>query len=133
MKEALIAQEALVELIAAHAGIITDSTGKPQKVNRADPNAPSVIYDAVVVLGGSSADALAKSGLAIHFINEAYRHGKPIAAIADGSLLLDACSLGEVKAPDGVIVGKDANAIDDLIAALLQHRLPRRLIANVPA
>jgi catalase len=52
VKEALIAQEALVELIAAHAGIITDSTGKPQKVNRADPNAPSVIYDAVVVLGG---------------------------------------------------------------------------------
>jgi catalase len=133
VKEALIAQEALVELIAAHAGIITDSTGKPQKVNRAAPNAPSVIYDAVVVLGGSSADALAKSGLAIHFINEAYRHGKPIAAIAYGSLLLDACSLGEVKAPDGVIVGKDANAIDDLIAALLQHRFPRRLIANVPA
>jgi catalase len=93
VKEALIAQEALVELIAAHAGIITDSTGKRQKVNRADPNAPSVIYDAVVVLGGSSADALAKSGLAIHFINVAYRHGKPIAAIADGSLLLDACSL----------------------------------------
>jgi catalase len=133
VKEALIAQEALVELIAAHAGIITDSAGEPQKVNRAAPNAPSVIYDAVVVLGGSSADALAKSGLAIHFINEAYRHGKPIAAIADGSLLLDACSLGEVKAPDGVIVGKDANAIDDLIAALLQHRFPRRLIANVPA
>jgi catalase len=98
VKEALIAQEALVELIAAHAGIITDSTGKPQKVNRADLNAPSVIYDAVVVLGGSSADALAKSGLAIHFINEAYRDGKLIAAIADGSLLLDACSLG-ARAP----------------------------------
>ena len=133
VKGALMAQEALVELIAAHAGMITDSAGKAQKVNRAAPNAPSVIYDAVVVLGGSSAAMLAKSGLAIHFLNEAYRHGKPIAAIGDGSLLRDACSLGEAKAQDGVIVGKDANAIDDLISALLQHRFPRRLIASVPA
>jgi catalase len=92
-----------------------------------------VIYDAVVVLGGSSAAALAKSGLAIHFVNGAYRHGKPIAAIGDGSLLLDACSLGEAKAQDGVIVGERTNAIDGLIAALLQHRFPRRLIAGVPA
>jgi catalase len=133
VKDALMAQEALVELIAAHAGIITDSAGNPQKVNRAAPNAPSVIYDAVVVLGGSSAAALAKSGLAIHFLNEAYRHGKPIAAISDGALLLDACSLGEAKAQDGIIVGEGTNAIDGLIAALLQHRFPRRLIAGVPA
>jgi catalase len=113
--------------------MITDSAGKSQKVNRAAPNAPSVIYDAVVVLGGSSAAALAKSGLAIHFLNEAYRHGKPIAAIGDGSLLLAACSLGEAQPQDGVIVGEAAIAIDGLIAALLQHRFPRRLIAGVPA
>ena len=133
VKHALMAKEALVELIAAHAGTITDSSGEAQKVNRAAPNAPSVIYDAVVIPGGASAAALAKSGLAIHFLNEAYRHGKPIAAIGDGLLLLDVCTLGEVKAQDGVIVGKDADAIDDLIAALLQHRFPRRHIAGVPA
>jgi hypothetical protein len=40
--------------------------------------------------------------------------------------------LGETKAQDGVIVGEGANAIDDLIAALLQHRFPRRLISGVP-
>ena len=133
VKHALIAQKALVELIAAHAGMITDSAGEAQKVNRAAPNAPSVIYDAVVVLGGRSAAALAKSGLAIQFVNEAYRHGKPIAAIGDGRLLLEACSLGETKAADGVIVGADATAIGDFIEALLQHRFPRRSIAGVPA
>jgi hypothetical protein len=31
--------------------------------------------------------------LAIHFVNEAYRHGKPIAAVGNGALLLDVCSL----------------------------------------
>ncbi|HEY4136351.1 MAG TPA: catalase, partial [Alphaproteobacteria bacterium] len=75
VKDALTAQGALAELVAPQAGTISDSAGKPQKVNRAAPNAPSVLYDAAVVLGGKSAGALAVSGLAIHFVNEAYRHG----------------------------------------------------------
>jgi len=131
--DALLAEDAVVELIAAHAGTIADSAGKAQKVNRAAANAASVIYDAVVVPGGASAAALAKSGLAIHFVNEAYRHGKPIAAIGEGSVLLEACSLGEAGAKEGVIIGGDAKAIDGLIAALLQHRFPRRPIKGVPA
>jgi catalase len=133
LKDALIAQDAVVELIANHAGTITDSAGKTQKVNRAAPNAPSVVYDAVVIPGGNSAAALATSGLAIHFVNEAYRHGKPIAAIGEGARLLEACSLGGAGAADGVIVGDGKAAADGLIAALLQHRFPRRRIAAVPA
>jgi catalase len=133
VKDALIAQDAVVELIANRAGTITDSTGKTQKVNRAAPNAPSVVYDALVVPGGDSAAALATSGLAIHFVNEAYRHGKPIAAIGEGALLLEACALGGADTKDGVIVGDGKAAVDGLIAALLQHRFPRRRIAAVPA
>jgi len=133
VQDALIAEEALVELIAAHAGHVTDSLGKAQRVNRAAPNAPSVIYDAVVVPGGASAAALAKSGLAIHFINEAYRHGKPIAAIGDGARLLEACAVGESTAEDGVIIANSPNPIESLIEALLQHRFPRRSTAGVPA
>ena len=74
VKDALMTEGAVVELIASHAGTVTDFGGKPQKVNRAAANAPSVIYDAVVVPGGASAAELAESGLAIHFINEAFRH-----------------------------------------------------------
>jgi catalase len=132
-KDALTANEAVVELIAAHAGTVTDSAGRLHTVNRAAANAPSVIYDAVIVAGGASAAALSTSGLAIHFINEAYRHGKPIAFIGDGSLLLDACSLGETTAQDGVVIGDVPSAIEELIAAVLQHRFPRRSIAGVPA
>jgi catalase len=133
IKDGLMAQEAVVELIAAHAGVVTDSAGKPQKVNRAAPNAPSVIYDAVIVPGGASAAALAASGLAVHFINEAYRHGKPIAAIGEGRLLLQASALDEATAADGVVFGDGVGVIDGLVAALLQHRFPRRPIAAVPA
>jgi catalase len=133
VKEALTAQAALFELIAPHAGTITDSAGKAQKVNRAAPNAPSVVYDAVIILGGKSAAALAKTGLAIHFVNEAYRHGKPIAALGEGVMLLRACALGDAGLHNGVVTGDGKKAIDGLINALLQHRFPRRPIAAVPA
>ncbi len=133
VKNALTAEGAVCELIAAHAGTITDSAGKPQKVNRAAPNAPSVVYDAVVVLGGASAAALTESGLALHFVVEAYRHGKPIAAVGDGSLLLDACSLGDRPVEEGMFVGDEGNVVTALISALKQHRFPRRPIAGVPA
>ena len=59
VEAALKAKGAISELIAPHAGTITDSIGKPQKVGRAAPNAPSVVYDAAIVLGGTSAAELA--------------------------------------------------------------------------
>jgi catalase len=133
VKKALLAAGCVVELIAAHAGTITDSKGKPQKVNRAAPNAPSVIYDGAVVLGGASAGALSKSGLAIHFINEAYRHGKPLAFLANGDLVKEAAQLPETRTGDGVVTADGPQAIDAFIEALHQHRFPRRMIESVPA
>lgn len=76
---------------------------------------------------------MAHSGLAVHFINEAYRHGKPIAAIGDGSLVLDACSLNGMTEKDGVVTGEAAKAVKGLISEMLQHRFPRREISGVPA
>jgi catalase len=132
VRRALLADGCVVELIAAHAGVITDSQGEMQKVNRAAPNAPSVIYDGAVVLGGKSAAALSKSGLAIHFVNEAYRHGKPLAFISDGNLLMKAAKLPEVSAQDGVIAG-EGDAIEAFVKALHQHRFPRRRVDGIPA
>jgi catalase len=132
IKDALTAEEALGELIAAHAGFVEDSKGKAQKVNRAAPNAPSVIYDAVVVLGGASADALAKSGLAVHFVNEAYRHGKPIAFLGEDNALLKAANLPSASPEDGVFSDGERD-LAGFIDAMMQHRFPLREIESVPA
>ena len=130
IKAALEAEEALMELIAPRAGMITDSAGKAQKVNRAAPNAPSVVYDAVIVPGGVA--NAASDGLAVHFVNEAFRHGKPIAAIGGGLDLLNAASFPTTA--DGVVTGDKAKSVlADFIAAMKQHRFPRRDIASVPA
>ena len=132
-KDAITAQKAVFELIAAHGGMIVDSAGESQKVTRAAPNAPSVLYDAVIVLGGASAVHVSQSGLAVHFVVESYKHGKPIAALGNGSLVLEACSLQGRPAVEGVIVGDGDDAVSELIAALHKHRFPDRPIAAVAA
>jgi catalase len=133
VKKSLIAEGCVVELVAAHAGVITDSKGTKQKVNRAAANAPSVIYDGVMVLGGESAAALSQSGLAVHFVNEAFRHGKPIAFLAEGGLVREAAQLPETNADDGVITIERSDAIAPFLRAVRQHRFPRRKIEKVPA
>lgn len=81
----------LIHSMSGKCRTVEDSKGKAQKVNRAAPNAPSVIYDAVVVLGGASSAELTTSGpRAVHSLNEAYRHGKPIAFLSGGNALLSA-------------------------------------------
>jgi catalase len=131
IQKALAAEEAIAEVIADHAGTIEADDGSEQKVNRAAPNAASVIYDAVVVPGGDSAAVLAASGLAVHFVNEAFRHGKPIAAFGEGKELLSAANL-QADAELGVIV-EESVAMALFIEAMKQHRFPRRNIAGVPA
>ena len=103
----------VAELIAPTAGLFTDAKGKTVKVNRAAPNAPSVVYDAALVPSGVGA-ALAKSGLALRFLSEAYRHGKPIAVAAQSGDVLKAC---DFASDDGVVVADPAKLASVLIEA----------------
>ena len=75
----LYAKEGLVaELIGPHAGTVEGASGKQIKVNRAAPNAPSVVYDAVLVPHGVG-PALAGCRL---------RSASSMKRIATGSLFL---------------------------------------------
>ena len=130
--KALAALRIIPEIIAARAGYIQASDDSRHKVRRAAPNAPSVIYDGVVVLGGESAEALSLSDLAADFVREAYQHGKPILALGEGSELLDAAGLVADEAV-GVITGNDAGAgLDSFVAALQHHRFPARFKEGAP-
>ncbi len=57
------------ELIGPTAGAVIDATGSPLSVNRAAPNAPSVIYDAAVVPSGAR-PALMAMTLIHRFLDE---------------------------------------------------------------
>jgi len=78
LKARLKKEGAMAEFIAQTGGTIESVEGSAIVVDRAAPNAASVIYDAVFIPGGKSASVLAKMGLAVQFVSEMYAHGKPI-------------------------------------------------------
>jgi catalase len=132
MKNALMAEGALCDVIAKFAGAIEGADGKPVMVNKAAPNAPSVIYDAVFVPGGEASVAtLVAFPLAVDFVKESYLHYKPIAAAGEGVQLLAKAEVpissdeGKVSSAQGVItatsrdVGSLAKAF---IRAIAAHR-----------
>ena len=104
-----------------------------------------MLFDAVYVAGGTnSVAALESDPDAIHFVNEAYKQCKAIAADADAIQVLKATYFGrnlpadasrETVMKEGIIVW--ANATDlaaKFIAAIAQHRFwDREMARKVPA
>jgi catalase len=129
MLEALSAAELVPETIGPRAGTVAASDG-PMKVNRAAPNAPSVVYDAVLVPTGVG-PALAAQTLAQRFVHEAWRHGKPIAVAPDAEALLEAA--GVPASDDGVTVTEAATLSARLVTDLGRHRFPRRVSVLRPS
>lgn len=111
------------ETIGPHAGIIR-TKGQPMKVNRAAPNAPSVIYDAVLVPAGVG-PTLAAMPLAQRFMHEAFRHGKPIAVAPDAQVLLEAA--GVPSSAEGISIGVSKKGLSEFVGNIGQHRFPRRV------
>ena len=94
----------------------------------------SVMYDAVYVPGGAdSAAALASNADAVHFVQEAFKHYKPVGAAGDGADFLDKAA---IKADDpGVVVADTGAAVaDPFLAAIGKHRFwDRERAALMPA
>jgi len=119
MKSALLAEGARCKLIAPHGGFIKDAKGSDNKVDMSFLTAASVIFDAVYIPAGSK--NLLTNADAIHFVNEAYRHCKAIAA--DDTAFLEKTYVTEKLATPGVVVGKSPK---EFIHAIAQHRFWER-------
>ena len=130
---------AIVEVIARFSGDIQSADGKAIHVDKPAPNATSVVYDAVIVPGGEKSVAeLMNMGSAIHFLSEAFVHGKPIAVVEEAAGLLARARIPSTKSEkDGVIVGAagaDVDAVmESFIKAMKQHRFFERNVEMVPA
>ena len=117
------------------------------EVDRALLTMASVLYDAVLVAGGSeSVDALRGNGAAPRYVAEAYKHAKPIGAIGEGVELLREAPLKDARiSQDGLVDdsgvvtlaaasnGDLAGFIAALTAAIAQHRHFDRQVDPVPA
>jgi catalase len=132
--DALTERGAICEVLAATDGTLRSENGSPVPVTRALTTVGSVLYDAVLVPGGPrSVQALTGDGEAIHFLTEAYKHGKAIGAAPAAAPLLDVARV-PADAP-GVVTSEAGSGefAEAFVAAIAAHRHPERSLASVPA
>jgi catalase len=149
VRAALIARGAIVEVIAPVLGPIAGQGGACVEADKTFKTGASVFYDAIMVPGGqTSITVLEGIGDAVHFVQEAYKHGKPIAALGEAIELLVLAELGEpsyagddgtagVVSDFGVVTARAAaeapELADDFIRAIAQHRHWGRAAEAIPA
>jgi catalase len=141
IQQALQDAGAVCCVIADHLGVVSTSSGQQLAVDHSFMSTSSVLFDAVLVPGGPAhAQALARSGNAVHFLLEAYRHCKPICLIGPAADLLAAGGI-EVSAtpPAGVLIGNGdpttrVPLAQEFVAAIGRHRhWTRSSLDTVPA
>jgi len=135
IKEALIAGGAQAKIIATHNGYIKDDQGTTIKVDFTFLTSASVLFDAVYVPGGApSVKALLAEADAVHFVTEAFKHCKAIAADQEGEQVLKAAlppAPGKDQTPAGVIINQKPEAF---VKAIAGHRFwEREKKPDVPA
>jgi catalase len=145
VKDALIAQGAIVHIIAPKLGTILSQEDQQIQVDESFLTAASVLYDAVYLPGGTNSSATLESEAnAVHFLNEAFKHCKAIAADASAIQVLEATYFYK-KLPDeysqetvlreGVIVSENlASLVELFVRMIAQHRFwDREVPRKIPA
>lgn len=128
----------LPKVIANHGGVINSNRGKEIPVDFTLLTCGSVLFDAVAVVGGAeSVQALLADPAAIHFVEEAFKHCKALAALGEGVELLQGSQLGQkgilpeeaklkdVYLKDGLVLGEKAattKVAAAFVKAIGEHR-----------
>lgn len=149
MTQALTAAGGQVKVVAPRLGALRSANGTEVPIDFSVLTAGSVLFDAVYLPGGERSIAtLQGEAKALHFIHEAYKHCKAIAATGAGVDLLRASYLGEERLPglngngnqvmadEGVIISRHGplgEVAAKFIEAIAQHRHWSREKAQVPA
>ncbi len=145
VKDTLIAEGAVVHIIAPKLGQIISKEDQQITPDESFLTAASVLYDAVYVPGGGNSVAtLEAEANAVHFLNEAFKHCKAIAADEEAIQVLESTYFfkklpaeysEETVLREGVMVGKDLKTLTaTFIKMIAQHRFwdrenPRKIPA----
>ncbi|MBQ6640018.1 MAG: catalase, partial [Saccharopolyspora sp.] len=131
IRRGLSERGAVAEVLGLRDGTARGSDGDDVRVDRAISTMASVVYDAVIVPGGSeSARALSADGYAVHFVAEAYKHAKPVAASDEGLAVLQRTGINDVRQAgasggDGVVADRGV-----VTAAATGGALPEGFLAE---
>ncbi len=138
VKETLQEAGVRVKIVSKYRGVIRSSEGQELEVDHNYVTTGSIMFDAVYIPGGrQSVDTLKRQGDAVHFVNEAFKHAKPIGATNEGVELLEQSdiqggvmaspqSVAELVADQGVVTIRKATDLSyfgrDFVQAIAQHR-----------
>jgi len=123
MTNALASAGVQAKTIAPNLGEITSSEGNKLSVDMNFLTATSVVFDAVYIPGNKKINALVSEADAIHFVEEAFKHCKAIAAEGEGVELIDASRINKKGNMDGLILNGSPK---QFLEAIAQHRFWER-------
>jgi catalase len=123
---------AVTRLLGLRLGSVKDTAGRMVQADATLENSPSVLFDGLILPAGDrAAQILAKSGQALEFLKDQYRHCKTILALGAASAILEKAGIAGMlpsgKPDPGLIIATPgAPAAKAFIAALSSHRHPDR-------
>lgn len=133
MKSALKKEGAYGKIIATHSGEIKTANGKMLKVDDSFLTGAPFVFDAFYVPGGNkSIEALLKEPAVKEFLEQGFKHLKPIAADSEAKKLLDSTNFAdkvEDKKAGVILSGSKATSeeISTFIGLLEDHRVWSRM------
>jgi catalase len=128
--EALNGAGAVTRLLGGRLGTVRSEDGEPLEIDATLENSPAVLFDALVLPGGTEAvDALCLDGRTLEFVKDQYRHCKTILALGDSRKILTKAGIA-LTLPSGdedpglLIDGQEGNrpSAQSFIAAIGRHR-----------
>jgi catalase len=133
-------QGAQTAIVATHLGTIKGQDGSQILVNWTFQSTSSALFDAVYVAAGAQSVSKLKQDFdAVRFVNEAFRHCKPLAASAEGIELLKAAAYPgaeDILEAEGVVTSDSTDVADlaeEFATAIKKHRFFSRELEAVPA
>lgn len=132
MKNRLEKANAVIKIIAPHGGFITCDSDMKHAVDASIATTESVLYDAVYIPGGKdSVNGIRKEKKFIKFVNEAFKHCKPIAVDGEGADFLDDTYIADYKDDEAILINMKPNEFVETIA---KHRHWKRMniTENIP-
>ena len=125
VRQALAKAGAQCKVVAAALGGVATASGGRLAVDCTLVNTPSIAFDAVFLPAIDGAASLTANGDAVHFVLEAYKHCKAIAAAGSGIALLASLGMSMPNSPavrqpqSGLLLSAAGELSGDFVAAFV--------------